>query len=66
MPPDTTRRLAVRAATAFLLFASGSERLLASGLEPMTSAPDDMPGFMRREQERYAAVIRSANIQLEP
>ncbi len=42
------------------------ERLLASGLEPMTSAPDDMPGFMRREQERYAALIRSANIQLEP
>jgi tripartite-type tricarboxylate transporter receptor subunit TctC len=41
------------------------QRLLAAGLDPVTSTPEEIPAFMRREQERYAEVIRKANIRLE-
>jgi tripartite-type tricarboxylate transporter receptor subunit TctC len=38
------------------------ERLLNAGLDPVPSTLDELPAFMRREQERYAAIIKSANI----
>jgi tripartite-type tricarboxylate transporter receptor subunit TctC len=41
------------------------ERLLGSGLDPVASSPAEMPAFMRREQERYAEVIRKAKITME-
>jgi tripartite-type tricarboxylate transporter receptor subunit TctC len=41
------------------------ERLLNAGLDPVASSPDELPAFMRREQERYAAIIKSANIKLD-
>ncbi len=41
------------------------ERLLNAGLDPVSVALDDLPAFMRREQERYAAIIKSANIKPE-
>jgi tripartite-type tricarboxylate transporter receptor subunit TctC len=41
------------------------ERLLNAGLDPASSTPDELPAFMRREQERYAAVIKNANIRVE-
>jgi tripartite-type tricarboxylate transporter receptor subunit TctC len=41
------------------------DRLLAAGLDPVASAPAEMSEFLRREQERYAGVIRSANITME-
>jgi tripartite-type tricarboxylate transporter receptor subunit TctC len=41
------------------------ERYLALGLEPASNTPDEMAAFLRREQERYGAVIRNANIKLE-
>ena len=41
------------------------ERLLNAGLDPASSTPEELPAFMRREQERYAAVIKRANIRLE-
>ncbi len=40
------------------------ERMLGAGLD-LATPPDDYAAFMRREQERYAAVIRSANIRVE-
>jgi tripartite-type tricarboxylate transporter receptor subunit TctC len=40
------------------------ERMLGAGLD-LATPPDDFTAFMRREQERYAAVIKSANIKLE-
>jgi len=40
-------------------------RLLAAGLDPVMSRPEEMPAFLRREQERYAEVIRRANIRLD-
>jgi len=41
------------------------ERLVAAGFDPPSSAPEDMQRFLRTEQERYAEVIRKANITLE-
>ncbi len=40
------------------------ERMLGAGLD-LATPPDDYSAFMRREQERYAAVIKSANIKVE-
>ncbi len=41
------------------------ERYLALGLEPVSSTPEEMAAAMRREQERYATIIRNANIKIE-
>jgi len=41
------------------------ERLAAAGLDPVVSSAEEMPAFMRREQQRYAEIIRKANITLE-
>ncbi len=42
------------------------EKLLNAGLDPVASTPEELPAFMRREQERYATVIKNANIKIEP
>jgi tripartite-type tricarboxylate transporter receptor subunit TctC len=42
------------------------ERLLSAGLDPVSITLDELPAFMRHEQERYAAVIKNANIRVEP
>jgi tripartite-type tricarboxylate transporter receptor subunit TctC len=41
------------------------ERYLALGLDPVATTPEEMAGFMRREQDRYGAIIRNANIRIE-
>jgi len=41
------------------------ERFVTLGLDPVSSTPDEMAAFMRREQERYATIIRNANIKIE-
>ena len=41
------------------------ERYLALGLDPVSGTPEEMAAFMRREQDRYAAIIRNANIKIE-
>ena len=41
------------------------ERYIALGLDPVSGTPDEMAAFMRREQDRYATIIRNANIKLE-
>jgi tripartite-type tricarboxylate transporter receptor subunit TctC len=40
------------------------ERMLNAGLD-LATPPDDPAAFMKREQDRYAAIIKSANIKLE-
>ncbi len=40
------------------------ERMLNAGLD-LATPPDDPAAFMRREQDRYAAIIKSANIKLD-
>jgi tripartite-type tricarboxylate transporter receptor subunit TctC len=41
------------------------ERYVALGLEPVATTPEEMAVFMRREQDRYGAIIKSANIRIE-
>ena len=42
------------------------ERLLNAGLDPAALTPEETATFLRREQERYAAIIKLANIKVEP
>jgi hypothetical protein len=35
------------------------------GMDTASSTPDEMAAFMRREQERYATVVKNANIRIE-
>jgi tripartite-type tricarboxylate transporter receptor subunit TctC len=48
-----------------LILIVARERYLALGLEPVSSTPEEMAAAMRREQERYATIIRNANIKIE-
>ena len=40
-------------------------RLVSLGLDAYASTPDEMAAFMRREQERYAAIIKAQDIKVE-
>ena len=41
------------------------DRLINLGLDARSSTPDEMGAFLRREQDRYAAVIKAANIKID-
>ena len=41
------------------------DRLAQLGLDPAPSSPDEMAGFLVREQERFAQIIKAANIRIE-
>ena len=41
------------------------DRLTTLGLDPAPSSPDEMRGFLAKEQERYAAIIKMANVKVE-
>ena len=41
------------------------ERMANIGLDAVWSTPQEMASFMRREQERYAKIIKDANIKIE-
>jgi tripartite-type tricarboxylate transporter receptor subunit TctC len=67
-PAGTPRDVLVKLSTAIQNALQASdlrERYLALGLEPLWSTPDEMAAFLRREQERYAQIIRNANIKVE-
>ena len=64
IPRDILTRLSAEIQKA-LQGAELKERLLNAGLDPASSTPEELPAFMRREQERYATVIKNANIRLE-
>ena len=64
MPPEAFAKLSAEMRKA-MLAKDLQERLLSSGLDPVASTPEEMPAFLRREQERYAGVIRRAHITLE-
>jgi len=40
-------------------------RLVSLGLDARSSTPEEMGAFMRKEQERYASIIKSQNIKVE-
>ena len=41
------------------------ERYLALGLDSISSTPDEMATFLRQQQERYGAIIKSQGIKVE-
>ncbi len=41
------------------------ERYLMLGLDSASNTPDEMAAFMRREQDRYASIIKNAGIKVE-
>ncbi|HYG54923.1 MAG TPA: tripartite tricarboxylate transporter substrate binding protein [Burkholderiales bacterium] len=41
------------------------DRLISLGLDARPSTPDEMNAYLKREQERYAKIIKDANIKVE-
>jgi len=41
------------------------DKLTTLGLDPAPSSPEEMRGFLAREQERYASIIKMANVKIE-
>jgi tripartite-type tricarboxylate transporter receptor subunit TctC len=41
-------------------------RLVSLGLDAVSSTPEEMAAYLRREQERYGSIIKSQNIKVEP
>jgi hypothetical protein len=41
------------------------EKLLNLGLDPANIPPGQLGGFLAREQQRYASIIKLANIKVE-
>ena len=41
------------------------QRLISLGLDAVSSTPDEMAAFMRKEQDRYGSIIKSQNIKVE-
>ncbi|HEY7239853.1 MAG TPA: tripartite tricarboxylate transporter substrate binding protein [Burkholderiales bacterium] len=40
-------------------------RMVSLGLDAVSTTPEEMAAYMRREQERYGEIIRNANIRVE-
>ena len=67
-PPGTPREVLVRISGEMqkaLATQELKERLIGLGLDARSSTPDEMGAFLRREQDRYAKIIRDANIKID-
>jgi tripartite-type tricarboxylate transporter receptor subunit TctC len=41
------------------------DAIIKDGAEPVGSTPEELGAYFRREVEKYAKVIRAANVQVE-
>lgn len=64
VPPPVLARLSAAMETA-MDSPDLRQRLLAAGLDPVETTPEELAAFVREERERYAEVIRKAHITLE-
>jgi tripartite-type tricarboxylate transporter receptor subunit TctC len=67
-PHGTPRDIVVRLSSEIQKTLQGKdlqERFATLGLDPVWNTPEEMAAFMRREQERYGSIIRSADIRIE-
>ena len=67
-PAGTPREVIVRLNTEFrniLDMPEVRERFLAAGVNTRSNTPDEFAAFIKSEAERYAQVIKTANIQAE-
>jgi len=39
--------------------------MVSLGLDAVSTTPEEMAAYMRREQDRYGEIIRNANIRIE-
>jgi tripartite-type tricarboxylate transporter receptor subunit TctC len=67
--PAPTPRAAIerlhRDITAALAAEDVRDKLVASGMEPAPSTPQELDAFMKRDLEQWAKTIRTANLKLE-
>ena len=63
-PREITARLSAEVQKA-VLAQDLKDRYLTLGMEPAANTPDELMALMRREQERYGQIIRSAGIKIE-
>jgi tripartite-type tricarboxylate transporter receptor subunit TctC len=63
-PREILERLAVEIQKA-VQAADLKERFVTLGMDTASSTPEQMGAFMRREQERYATIIKNAGIKIE-
>jgi tripartite-type tricarboxylate transporter receptor subunit TctC len=63
-PPEILQRLAVEIQKA-VQAADLKERYVALGMDTASNSPAEMTAHMRREQERYAQIIKNAGIKVE-
>ena len=67
-PPGTPREIVARLSAEIqkaMLSEDLKERFLQLGLDAASTTPEEMAAFMRAEQERYATIVRNANIKIE-
>jgi tripartite-type tricarboxylate transporter receptor subunit TctC len=63
-PKEIIARLAAEIQKAAQL-ADVKERYVPLGMDTAANTPDEMIAYMRREQERYASIIKNAGIKVE-
>jgi tripartite-type tricarboxylate transporter receptor subunit TctC len=63
-PRDVIARLSTETQKA-LQAADVRERYLGLGMDPVSSTPEELAALMKREHERYSAIVKKANIKLE-
>jgi tripartite-type tricarboxylate transporter receptor subunit TctC len=67
-PPGTPKEIVVRLAAEIQKALNSDdlkERYLFLGMDIASNTPDEMAVFLRREQDRYAEIARTANIKVE-
>ena len=65
-PAHTPREIILRLNTEIgraLRLPGVSEKLLADGLEPATSSPEEMAAYVKAEYERWGTVVKAAGIK---
>ncbi len=63
-PREITARLSAEIQKA-MLAQDLKDRYVTLGMEPAANTPEELGALMRREQERYGQIIRTANIKIE-
>ena len=67
-PAGTSREIMARLAAEIQKAAQSAdlkERFIVLGLDSATSTPEELSALLRREQERYGTIIRTAGIKIE-
>ena len=67
-PAGTPRDILVRLAAEIQKAVQSTDlkdRYVSLGMDPASNSPDEMGAYLRREQDRYAQIIKNAGIKIE-